>query len=268
MHPDMTPLLPTDISALKGQRKITCLTAYTTPMAALLDSHVDLILVGDSVGMVLYGMENTLGVSVEMMIAHGTAVMRGSERACVVVDMPFGSYEECAALATENARFIMDQTGAHAVKLEGGVDMAAQIRSIVGAGVPVMAHIGLQPQSVVKDGGYKIKGRSEAEIAKLLDDARAVAEAGAFAVVIEGTLPEVAAQITRSVDIPTIGIGASGACDGQVLVSEDMLGLNGGKVPKFVKHYARLDGVIEQAVKAYTKDVQSGAFPADEHLYK
>lgn len=264
----MTAFLPLDISALKHTRKITCLTAYSTPMAALLDEHVDVILVGDSVGMVLYGMENTLGVSVEMMIAHGSAVMRGASQSCVVVDMPFGSYEECAALATENARHIIEQTGAHAVKLEGGADMAAQIKGITAAGVAVMAHIGLQPQSVIKDGGYKIKGRNADEAERLLADARAVAKAGAFAVVIEGTVPAVAEAITAAVDIPTIGIGASGACDGQVLVSEDMLGLSGGRVPKFVKHYAQLRGDIESAVKAYAEDVQSGAFPAAEHLYK
>jgi 3-methyl-2-oxobutanoate hydroxymethyltransferase len=264
----MDRITPHDISKLKGSRKITCLTAYTTPMAALLDPYVDVILVGDSVGMVLYGFETTLDVTIEMMALHGAAVMRGSARACVVVDMPYGSYEECPALATENARYLLEKTGAAAVKLEGGVEMAGQIRAMVAAGVPVMGHIGLQPQSVVKEGGYKIKGRTEDELERIVEDAVAVEKAGAFALVVEGTVPALAERITRATSVPTIGIGASGACDGQVLVSEDMLGLSGGYVPKFVKHYAQLDRAVETAVKAYVDDVRSGAFPAEEHLYK
>lgn len=264
----MPTLTPQDIRAHKGGVKLTCLTAYTAPMAAALDAHVDLILVGDSVGMVLYGMDTTLGVSIEMMIAHGAAVVRGADRACVIVDMPFGTYEECPALAAENARYIMDKTGCAGVKLEGGVVMAPQIKAIINAGVPVMGHIGLQPQSVEREGGYKIKGRGVDEIARLVADAKAVADAGAFAIVVEGTVPAAAEAITHAVEVPTIGIGASGACDGQILVTEDMLGLGYGHVPKFVKHYAALGDEIEAAVKRYADEVRTGAFPAAEHLYK
>lgn len=251
----------------KGGTPLVCLTAYTYPVARLLDPHVDLLLVGDSVAMVLHGHETTLGASLEMMIAHGKAVMRGSGRACVVVDMPAGTYEDSATQAVASARRIMGETGCQAVKLEGGVDMARQIAAIAEAGIPVMGHIGLLPQSVEKDGGYKIKGRTDENVAALLADALAVEEAGAFSVVIEGTIEAVAAEITRRIAIPTIGIGASGDCDGQILVIDDMVGLTVDRVPKFVKEYADLRSVIAHAAERYASEVRSRTFPGPGHVF-
>ena len=251
----------------KGGIPLVCLTAYTYPVARLLDPHVDLLLVGDSVAMVLHGHETTLGASLEMMIAHGQAVMRGSARACVVVDMPAGTYEDSADQAVASARRIVDETGCQAVKLEGGVDMARQIAAIVAAGIPVMGHIGLLPQSVEKDGGYTVKGRTDETIAALMADALAVEKAGAFSVVIEGTIEAVAADITRHIAIPTIGIGASGDCDGQILVIDDMVGLTVDRVPKFVKEYADLRGVIANAAERYASEVRSRTFPGPTHVF-
>ncbi len=251
----------------KGGIPLVCLTAYTYPVARLLDPHVDLLLVGDSVAMVLHGHETTLGASLEMMIAHGQAVMRGSARACVVVDMPAGSYEDSAAQAVTSAQRILGETGCQAVKLEGGVDMADQIAAIVAAGIPVMGHIGLLPQSVEKDGGYKIKGRTDEAIAALMADAFAVEKAGAFSVVIEGTIEAVAADITHRIAIPTIGIGASGDCDGQILVIDDMVGLTVDRVPKFVKEYADLRGVIAHAAERYASEVRGRTFPGPDHVF-
>lgn len=251
----------------KGGTPLVCLTAYTYPVARLLDPHVDLLLVGDSVAMVLHGHETTLGASLEMMIAHGQAVMRGSARACVVVDMPAGSYEDSAAQAVASARRIVDETGCQAVKLEGGVDMALQIATIVAAGIPVMGHIGLLPQSVEKDGGYKIKGRTDETIAALMADALAVEKAGAFSVVIEGTIEAVAADISHRIAIPTIGIGASGDCDGQILVIDDMVGLTVDRVPKFVKEYADLRSVIAHAAERYASEVRNRTFPGPAHVF-
>ncbi|TPI09685.1 3-methyl-2-oxobutanoate hydroxymethyltransferase [Mesorhizobium sp. B4-1-3] len=256
-----------DIRRRKGGVPIVCLTAYTHPIARLLDPHVDLLLVGDSVAMVLHGHATTLGASLEMMIAHGRAVMRGSAKACVVVDMPAGSYEASPAQAVAAAERIIEETGCQAVKLEGGVDMASRIAAIVAEGIPVMGHIGLQPQSVEKDGGYKIKGRTQDNIAALLSDAEAVEEAGAFSVVIEGTMEAVAAKLTRHVSIPTIGIGASGDCDGQILVIDDMVGMTVDRVPKFVKEYADLRGVIADAAARYAAEVRSRAFPGPDHVF-
>jgi 3-methyl-2-oxobutanoate hydroxymethyltransferase len=251
----------------KGGIPLVCLTAYTYPVARLLDPYVDLLLVGDSVAMVLHGHETTLGASLEMMIAHGQAVMRGSARACVVVDMPAGSYEDSAAQAVSSARRVIDETGCQAVKLEGGVDMADQIAAIVAAGIPVMGHIGLLPQSVEKEGGYKIKGRTDENVAALMADALAVEKAGGFSVVIEGTIETVAAAITRRIAIPTIGIGASGECDGQILVIDDMVGLTVDRVPKFVKEYANLRGVIAHAAERYASEVRSRTFPGPAHVF-
>ncbi|RUU78331.1 3-methyl-2-oxobutanoate hydroxymethyltransferase [Mesorhizobium sp. M7A.T.Ca.TU.009.01.1.2] len=251
----------------KGGTPIVCLTAYTYPIARLLDHHVDLLLVGDSVAMVLHGHKTTLGASLEMMIAHGQAVMRGSARACVVVDLPAGTYEATAAQAVTSARRVVDETGCQAVKLEGGLDMISQIEAIVAAGIPVMGHIGLQPQSVEKDGGYKIKGRTEEAVAALLRDALAVENAGAFSVVIEGTVERVAADISRRLAIPTIGIGASGECDGQILVIDDMVGLTVDRVPKFVKEYADLRSVISHAAESYAAEVRGRTFPGPGHAF-
>ncbi|MDG4854250.1 MULTISPECIES: 3-methyl-2-oxobutanoate hydroxymethyltransferase [unclassified Mesorhizobium] len=256
-----------DIRRRKGGVPIVCLTAYTYPIARMLDPHVDLLLVGDSVAMVLHGHATTLGASLEMMIAHGQAVMRGSAKACVVVDMPAGSYEASVAQAVASARRIIGETGSQAVKLEGGVDMAAQIAAIVAEGIPVMGHIGLQPQSVDKDGGYKIKGRSRENIAALFRDAEAVEKAGAFSVVIEGTVEAVASDLTRHIAIPTIGIGASGDCDGQILVVDDMIGMTVDRVPKFVKEYAVLRDTIADAAARYADEVRSRAFPGPDHVF-
>ncbi len=260
------------IVSQKNQKKIVCLTAYTASMAKILAPHVDVLLVGDSVGMVVYGMQNTLGVTVDMMIAHGKGVMRGvadlPDRPCVVIDMPYGSYESSVEDGLANARRLIDETGADAVKLEGGQDMAPVIEALVKADIPVMGHIGLQPQSVEKEGGYKIKGRDEAGIAQLIADGKAVEKAGVFSVVVEGTFPEAAQQVSRALSIPTIGIGASPDCDGQVLVIDDMLGLHTGHVPKFVKQYQQLHGLIDQAASAYAADVRAGAFPSEAYLYR
>lgn len=251
----------------KRAQPLVCLTAYTAPMARILDPHVDILLVGDSIGMVLYGMENTLGVDLEMMIRHGQAVRRAAKQACVVVDMPFGSYEESPEQAYRNAARLLRETGCDAVKLEGGRSMAPTIEYLVQRHIAVMGHIGLLPQSVVKEGGYKIKGKRPGEQENLIEDAKAVEKAGAFAFVLEGTVHEVAAGITNAVDIPSIGIGASEECDGQILVSEDMLGLSGGHVPKFVKMYGQLAGQIDHAVKTYAADVRSKKFPDKDHMY-
>ncbi len=252
----------------KGGAPIVCLTAYTYPIASLLDPHVDLLLVGDSVAMVLHGHATTLGATMEMMILHGQAVMRGARKACVVVDMPAGSYEETPAQALASARRLFEATGCHAVKLEGGTDVAGQIAAIVGAGIPVMGHIGLQPQSVEKDGGYRIKGSTEESVRRLIADADAVEKAGAFSVVIEGTMEPVAADITRRLTIPTIGIGASAACDGQVLVTDDAIGLTVGRVPKFVKEYADLRTEVSRAAASYAAEVRARAFPAAAHVFR
>ncbi|ANT52053.1 3-methyl-2-oxobutanoate hydroxymethyltransferase [Mesorhizobium amorphae] len=270
MAPEMSAdvrIGPDDVRRRKGGVPIVCLTAYTYPVARLLDDHVDLLLVGDSVAMVLHGHKTTLGASLEMMIAHGQAVMRGSAKACVVVDMPAGSYETSTAQALASARQVVDETGCQAVKLEGGVDIAEQIAAIVAAGIPVMGHIGLQPQSVEKDGGYKIKGRTEENVAALFRDAEAVEKAGAFSVVIEGTVETVAADLTRRLAIPTIGIGASADCDGQILVIDDMVGMTVDRVPKFVKEYAALRGVISDAAARYAAEVRSRAFPGPDHVF-
>lgn len=255
-----------DIAARKGAEPLVCLTAYTTPMARLLDPHVDLLLVGDSLGMVLYGMDSTLGVTLDMMIAHGRAVRRGVANACVVVDLPFASYQASPAQAFENAARVMAETGADAVKLEGGAEMAETVAFLAARGIPVLGHVGLMPQSVNALGGYRARGRGD-EAEKLSRDARAIADAGAFAVVIEGTVEPVARAITAELAAPTIGIGASPACDGQILVTDDMVGLFDGHVPKFVKQYATVARQIDDAVAAYADDVRARRFPADKHCF-
>jgi 3-methyl-2-oxobutanoate hydroxymethyltransferase len=255
-----------EIRGHKGAKPVVCLTCYHAHTARLLDDHVDLMLVGDSVGMVMHGMETTLGVTLEMMILHGKAVMRGSKHAMIVVDMPFGSYEESPNIAFRNAARIIQETGCGAIKLEGGARMAETIRYLSSRGIPVMGHIGLTPQMIQVFGGFKTQGRTEAEWPAIEADAKAVAEAGAFAVVLEGMAEPLAAKITREVAIPTIGIGASAQCDGQILVMEDMLGLNPSP-PKFVREYATLGPDIEKAVKAYADDVRARRFPGAENVY-
>jgi 3-methyl-2-oxobutanoate hydroxymethyltransferase len=260
-------LTPSAIVALKGERPIVSLTAYTTPIARLLDPHVDFLLVGDSVGMVLYGLESTLGVTMEMMIAHGQAVMRGTSAACVVVDMPFGSYQESREQAFRNAARILKETGCSAVKLEGGAEMAETVDFLSSRGIPVLGHVGLMPQLVNITGGYRSLGRTEREAAKIRRDAKAIDDAGAFAIVIEGTVEPLAREITASLHAPTIGIGASPACDGQILVSDDMLGLFNDFKPRFVKHFAHLAPAISEAAAAYADEVKTRRFPGVEHTF-
>lgn len=255
-----------DVVARKGGVPLVCLTAYTTPVARLVDRHCDIVLVGDSVGMVLHGLPSTLGVTLDMMIMHGKAVRRGLERALMVVDMPFGSYEESPEQAFRNAARLMAETECAAVKLEGGESMAATIRFLVARGVPVMAHIGLTPQAVNTFGGYRVQGRGGAAT-RIRRDAAAVTDAGAFSVVLEKVPDQLARQITGEIAIPTIGIGASPACDGQILVVDDMLGLFGSFKPKFVKRYADLGDAAERAIATYADEVRQRRFPGDEHLF-
>lgn len=256
-----------DIRARKGGTPIVSLTAYTTPMARVLDPHVDVLLVGDSLGMVLYGMETTLAVTMDMMVNHGKAVVRGSSTALVVVDMPFASYQESREQAFRNAARILAETGCAAVKLEGGREMAETIAFLTERGIPVMAHIGLKPQAVNAAGGFRAQGRNEGEATAIMADADAVADAGAFSVVVEGTVEPVARALTERLAIPTIGIGASVACDGQVLVADDVLGLFNDFTPKFVKRYAELSAEIGDAAARYAADVRTRAFPASEHCF-
>lgn len=260
-------LSTTQIMVRKNQEPIVALTAYTAPMARIMDKHADLLLVGDSVGMVLHGMETTLSVSLDMMIMHGQAVMRGSHSSLVVVDMPFGTYEESPQQAYRNAVRILQETGCTAVKLEGGRHMAETVAFLTSRGVPVVGHIGLTPQSVQVDGGFKVRGRDEAMWDGVIADGRAIEDAGAFAIVLEGMVEPLAEKVTFELAIPTIGIGASAKCDGQILVGEDMLGFN-EQVPKFVKRYADVGAQIEQAVADYSADVRKRAFPASDHVYR
>jgi 3-methyl-2-oxobutanoate hydroxymethyltransferase len=255
-----------EIRAHKNAKPIVCLTCYHAHTARLLDQHVDLMLVGDSLGNVMHGLETTIPVTLDMMIVAGKAVMRGSKHALVVVDMPFGTYEESPQIAFRNAVQIMKETGCQAVKMEGGARIADTVNYLSQRGIPVMSHIGLTPQMFNVFGGFKTQGRTEAEWPAIEADAKAVAEAGAFAVVLEGMAEPLAAKITREVAIPTIGIGASAECDGQILVMEDMLGLNPNP-PKFVRQYANLGPAIETAVKAYASDVRARRFPGAENVY-
>ena len=255
-----------DIVARKGQTPIVCLTAYTAPVADILDDHCDLILVGDSVGMALHGMPNTVGVTLDMMILHGQAVMRGSRRAMVVVDMPFGSYEGSLEEAYANASRIMKETGAQAVKVESGPTVPETISYLTRRGIPVMGHVGLRPQAVLMHGGFRARGRTRDERNCIAREARAAVDAGAFSIVVEGVAESLAREITEMVSVPTIGIGASAGCDGQILVTDDMLGLFDW-TPKFVRRYADLRGQIDKAVAAYADDVRARRFPAVGETY-
>jgi len=253
--------------ACKGQRKIAALTAHSSVMASLMDEYLDFILIGDSTAMVAYGLPNTLSFTVEQIAAHTAAVVRSTKHACVVADMPFGSYQASLAQAFESAAYLIAQGGADAVKLEGGAVMAPTIEFLVKRGIPVLAHVGLMPQHVNTMGGYKAQGMNEETAAVVRSDARAVCEAGAFGVVLEGVAEGVAAEITADIAIPTIGIGASAACDGQILVTEDMLGLNGDRVPRFVKRYAGLADDVKRAVERYADEVRAGTFPESQHCF-
>ncbi len=261
-----TAPMPTDILARKGGTPLVSLTAYTTPMAELMDGICDFVLVGDSVGMVLHGLTSTLEVTLDMMILHGQAVRRGLKQSMLVIDMPFGTYEQSPQQAFANAARLMRETGAGAVKLEGGEAMADTIAFLTARGIPVMAHIGLTPQSIHTLGGYKVQGRGDAG-GQMLADAKAVAAAGAFAVVLEKVPETLAEQITRDVAIPTIGIGASSKCDGQILVVDDMLGLFTAFKAKFVKRYATLGEEAKLAVQTYAEEVKTRAFPGPDHVF-
>ena len=242
----VTRISTDEIRSRKGGAPLVCLTAYTTPMAKSLDAHCDLLLVGDSLAMVIYGLETTRGVTLDIMIAHGQAVMRGAQRSCVVVDLPHGSYENSHYKAVASACRVIEETSAQAVKLEGGAEMAETVAAIVNAGVPVLGHVGLLPQKAEHRGGFKIQGKDDEGAKQVMADARAM---------------------TEDVDVPTIGIGASPACDGQILVTQDMVGLFADFTPKFVKRYVDLGAALNDAAKAYADDVRNGRFPGLEHCF-
>lgn len=250
----------------KTEEPLVMLTAYTARQAQLLDPHCDMLLVGDSLGQVIYGLPSTVPVSLEMMCAHGAAVVRGSYHSVVIVDMPFGSYEASPAQAFESAARVLKESGCAAVKLEGGEAMAETISFLTKRGIPVCAHVGLTPQAVNALGGYAARGKSQEEHDKIMRDGRAVADAGAFAVVVEGVLEPIAVALTKALDIPTIGIGASARCDGQVLVTEDMLGMF-ERVPRFVKRYADVATLISETAATYAAEVRARSFPGEEQIY-
>ncbi len=269
-NPTPAPMKRLTVPAIrkrKGGEPLVMLTAYTVRMAQILDPHCDMLLVGDSLGQVVYGLPSTVPVTLEMMCAHGAAVVRGSYHSVVIVDMPFGSYEASPEQAFTNAARILKETGAAAVKLEGGEAMAPTIEFLSKRGIPVMAHIGLTPQAINVLGGYGARGKNPAETEKLLGDARAVDAAGAFAMVVEGVLEPIAVEITKAVSCPTIGIGASAQCDGQVLVAEDMLGMF-ERVPRFVKRYHEVGNEIAEAAARYAADVRARAFPTPDQTYQ
>lgn len=266
-HAPQKRIMAPDITAKKGGEAIVSLTSYHAHTAAIADKYCDFLLVGDSLGMVMHGYETTVPVPLDLMIMHGRAVVRGSKRALVVVDMPFGTYEESPSVAFRNAARVMKETDCGAVKLEGGRRMAETIRFLVERGIPVMAHIGLTPQSINVIGGFKAQGRSSGQWAMIEEDARLVSEAGAFAVVLEALAAPLADRITKAIPIPTIGIGASPGCDGQILVMEDMLGLS-PRVPKFVKEFGAVGAAIESAIRGYAGEVRARTFPAPEHTYQ
>jgi 3-methyl-2-oxobutanoate hydroxymethyltransferase len=257
----------TQIRSRKGGDKLVCLTAYTSSVARLLDAEVDLLLVGDSLAMTVYGFDSTLPIGLDIMIAHGAAVVRSTERALVVVDLPFGSYQASPAEAFHAAARVLAETGCTAVKLEGGEEMVETVAFLTARGVPVMGHVGLTPQAVNALGGYRSRGHAAAERNKIMQDGVAIVEAGAFSLVIEGVAEGLARELTSAVAVPTIGIGGSPACDGQILVIDDMLGLFTEFTPKFVKRYRSLGDEIRAAAREYAEEVREGRFPAAEHTY-
>ncbi len=268
-HPVPEPVRRLTVPAIakrKGGEPVVMLTAYTARMAQLLDPHCDMLLVGDSLGQVIYGLDTTVRVTLDMMCAHGAAVVRGSYRSVVIIDMPFGTYEESPEAAFRSAARVMRETGAAGVKLEGGQAMASTVRFLVERGIPVVGHVGLTPQAVNMLGGYGARGKSNAEFSKIVDDAKAIDEAGAFAMVVEGVVEPLAKAINAAVGCVTIGIGASAECDGQVLVVDDMLGMF-ERTPRFVKRFDDLASRIDAAAKAYADDVRSRAFPSAEQMY-
>lgn len=262
------PITVPAIRARKGKSPIVCLTAYDFPTAEEIDDLVDLILVGDSLGMVVHGLPNTQRVTMEMMIMHGQAVMRAARHAVVVVDMPFGTVEESPEVAFRNAARVMRETGCTAIKLEGGAEMAPTVKFLTERGIPVLGHVGLMPQKAAMLGGFRTQGRKSDIAEKVMRDAIAISEAGAFAIVIEGTVEPLAREITGSIPTPTIGIGASAACDGQILVINDLLGRASDYAPKFVKRYAEHGESARTAVAAYAEDVRNRRFPGPEHVFE
>jgi 3-methyl-2-oxobutanoate hydroxymethyltransferase len=273
-HPTPQPMRRLTIPAIRRRKvdgataePIVMLTAYTARQAQLLDAHCDLLLVGDSLGQVIYGLDSSVPVTLEMMIAHGAAVVRGSYHAAVLVDLPFGTYETSPEAAFATAARVLKETGCAGVKLEGGAAMAETVAFLTARGIPVMGHVGLTPQAVNVLGGYNARGRSDAEAGKIVGDAKALDEAGAFAIVVEGVVEPIAVDVTRAVSCPTIGIGGSVECDGQVLVTEDMLGMF-ERVPRFVKRYEDLAGVISRAAETYAAEVRSRTFPTADQTYQ
>ena len=267
VHTEVKRITVPQLMACKGQQKIASLTSYSAPFARLLDEYLDMILVGDSTAMVGYGMADTLSITFEQMAAHGAAVVRSTQRACVIVDMPFGSYQESPQQAFKNCARVLAISGAAGVKLEGGVALADTTRFLVERGIPVLAHVGLMPQYVNTMGGFKAQGMTDEAAERILQDAIAHQKAGAFAVVLEGIAESLGRRITEELSIPTIGIGASPACDGQILVTEDILGLSGRRIPKFAKQFADVGEAIRGAVRQYATDVREGAFPGLEHCF-
>ena len=260
-------LTSADFAGRKGGEPIVCLTAYDAPTASVVDEHCDVILVGDSLGMVVHGLPSTVGVTLDMMIMHGKAVMRASKKALVVIDLPFGSYEASPQQAFESASRVLAETGAQAIKLESGAYAAETVRFLVERGVPVMGHVGLRPQAVNVAGGFRAKGRTDGERAEIMHEAQSTVAAGAFSIVVEGVAEDLAQDITAQIAAPTIGIGASAACDGQILVTEDMLGLFNW-TPKFVKRYGDMRAMMSDAIGAYARDVRARQFPADAQIYR
>lgn len=267
VHSEVKRRTVPELMAYKGQKKIACLTAYSAPIARLIDPALDLILVGDSTAMVGYGARDTLSITLQQMADHGAAVVNSTQQSCVIIDMPFASYEVSPAQAFENAAFLLARSGATGVKLEGGVALAETTRFLVERGIPVLAHVGLMPQYVNTMGGFKAQGMSDETAEIIVADAKAHQEAGAFAVVLEGVAEAVGRRITEELHIPTIGIGASPACDGQVLVTEDILGLSGGRIPRFAKNFGDAGAVIAQAAQQYADEVRQGSFPTLDQCF-
>ncbi|CAM5470484.1 3-methyl-2-oxobutanoate hydroxymethyltransferase [Eoetvoesiella caeni] len=267
VHTDVKRISVPQLMAYKGQKKIVSLTAYNAPIARLLDEHLDMILVGDSTAMVGYALPNTLTITAEQMAFHAAAVVRCTQRACVIVDMPFGSYQESLEQAFRNCAMAMATSGCDGIKMEGGAALAPTTRFLVERGIPVLAHVGLMPQYVNTMGGFKAQGMTQESADRILNDALAHEQAGAFGVVLEGVAEGLARHITEKLSIPTIGIGGSPDCDGQVLVTEDILGLSGARIPKFAKQFADVGALINQAVGQYAGDVRSGAFPTLDNCF-
>lgn len=267
VHADIKRITVPQLMAYKGQKKIVSLTSYIAPFARIIDEYVDMILIGDSTAMVGYNMDDTLSITVDQLAAHAKAVVSSTQRACIVVDMPFGSYQESPEQAFRNAAKMLSASGADAVKFEGGEYLAETTRFLVDRGIPVLAHIGLMPQYVNTMGGFKAQGLSEEAANRIFNDAIAQEQAGAWGIVIEGTAEPLARRITQSVKIPTIGIGASPECDGQVLVAEDIFNLSGSRIPKFAQQFSDVQTAIRQGVEAYSSQVRDGSFPTLNHCF-